>query len=174
MIPLLYFGGAAAAAILMTKNAGNPNASEGPKGVSPVTGRPANAVTAANGTPIKQTTNAPKSAQAVRADQGAGANQPWYTGALVAGGGLALAGVAKALTGMFTSSAQAGENTDSNSNYWDGVDDELDADWQSEFEDDAGYDNQGSDDDSSGYDDFNETEAYDDGSGDVYAATEDY
>lgn len=65
-----------------------------------------------------QTSKAGNSATPARANQGAtnsNANQPWYTGALVAGGGLALTAGAKALTGLVSGAGDDGSEPDSSS-----------------------------------------------------------
>lgn len=60
---------------------------------------PSSKGTVVNTTP--QPTKNAASAQAPRVNQGNKANQPWYTGAVTATAGLALASGAKALSGLF-------------------------------------------------------------------------
>lgn len=87
-----------------------------------------------------QTTKNAISASAPRANQGAknsNANQPWYTGALVAGGGLALTQGAKSLTGLFSSAGDDGETFDSAT---EGLDDQVAGEDDYEFYEDANTD----------------------------------
>lgn len=151
---LLYVLSGAAALLMMKQNT-NAAASASASGASvggvarnvDSSGRPISATGHAVGTPNPQTTARPSSAQSVRADQGNGANQPWYTGALIAGGGLALTGAAKALSGMFSQQANAQGLTGSNSDYQDGQDDDIDAvNEDTSWTDDWGSENAGVDD----------------------------
>lgn len=126
------------------------------------TGRPITPVAAAVATPIKQTTKAPASAQAVRADQGNGANQPWYTGALIAGTGLALTGVAKSLSGMFSQQADAQALVGTNSDYTTGQDQNIENTLDDTAESDYGYTNSGLNSYSeAGYDGMTDQTSYD-------------
>lgn len=158
MLSILYLAGGALATIFVAKQqAPVTNGAKTATGVDPVTGRPTSATPAAAGNPLRQTTKAPASAQGARADQGNGANQPWYTGTLIAGGGLALAGVAKALTSAMSSSNTSQSLVQSNSDYTQGEDPDLDADFTAG--DDEGDANAGIEADYS-YDGLDESDAY--------------
>lgn len=90
-------------------------------------------------TSLGQTSKQGISASAPRANQGAknsNANQPWYTGAITAGGGLALTAGAKALTGIFSSAGDDGDTYDSASEE---INDQI-SDDDSEFYEDANTD----------------------------------
>jgi hypothetical protein len=108
-------------------------------------GRPVTQVIAPN----PQTSKRPSSAQSPRADQGNGANQPWYTGPLVAGAGLALAGAARSL-GNLVSNWNSGEGTTNDDGNEDYFDDEMtnEAYWA---DDSAGEFNLGSEYESDSY-----------------------
>lgn len=90
MNPLLLLGGGVVIFFVMSKNARSKNA--GGPSVNYPNGKVAT---------IPQNTKSPSSAQARRADQGNGANQPWYDGAVknagtAAGTALATVGIAAA------------------------------------------------------------------------------